>query len=95
MTECIAYAFKQGETARKCRFRGYLGETAYLEYAPDSMFVDWMTCEESSMHHPAEAFGQAVLNAFCVRALTFAEQLCRILGEKNSADEYSAEGKRL
>lgn len=77
------------------RFETYIGEKGVIENPPDYMFVDWVSLEGYSMHHPPKALGGAVLNAFYYKALTDAVSLGEMVFASDAENsEYTEKWKK-
>jgi hypothetical protein len=59
------------------------------------MFVDWLTVDGFSMHHPPKNLGESCLNMFYYGALCTADKIFSELGEEAMACKYRAEAERL
>ena len=77
------------------RFHSYLGENGILESPPDYMFVDWLTVDGISLHHPPKALGQTFLNMFYYGALQTAEKVFDALGDAAWAQKCSCRAAAL
>ena len=62
------------------RFEGYMGDSGLIENPPDYMFVDWLTVDGYTLHHPPKNLGQSCLNMFYYGALTAAAKVYERLG---------------
>ena len=68
-----------------------------ITHPPSYMFVDWLTVDGMSLHHPPMALGQAVLNAFYYAGLTTAVEITKIrksIGEKDSSGQQKCYEER-
>ncbi len=70
------------------RFNGYIGENNIIDNPPDYMFIDWVTADDFTLHHPPKALGQTCLNAYYHGALVTASKICSILGD-NMSETYA------
>ena len=77
------------------RFADYLGESGLIETPPSWMFVDWITVDGLSMHHPPKALGQTVLNALYHRALHTAADIYRRMNDEGAARDCETRADRL
>ena len=76
-------------------FKGYLGKEGLIDTPPSFMFVDWITVDGHSLHHPPKALGQGVINCFYYDALTAAANIYDTLGNGESANEARREAEQL
>ncbi len=76
------------------RFNGYIGENGIIDNPPDYMFIDWVTADDFTLHHPPKALGQTCLNAYYHGALVTASEICAILGDK-MANTYAERAKSI
>ena len=77
------------------RFADYVGESGLIETPPSWMFVDWITVDELSMHHPPKALGQTVLTALYHRALNTAADIERRMGDESAAQDCEARAEKV
>lgn len=77
------------------RFADYVGESGLIETPPSWMFVDWITVDDLSMHHPPKALGQTVLTALYHRALNTAADIERRMGDECAARDCEARAEKV
>ncbi len=77
------------------RFAGYVGERHIIDRAPNYMFLDWLTVDGYSLHHPPMALGQAPLNAFYYGGLQTARKIYDLLGIKTAAAQCESRAALL
>ena len=77
------------------RFADYVGASGLIETPPSWMFVDWITVDDLSMHHPPKALGQTVLTALYHRALRTAAGIYRRLGDESAAQACEARAGKV
>lgn len=68
-------------------FAGYVNDDGLVDDPPSYMFVDWVTVDGISLHHPPKALGQTFLNLFYYGGLTTAATLYDRLGNTHRAAE--------
>lgn len=68
------------------RFADYVGENGLIETPPNYMFIDWLTPDGISLHHPPKALGQTCMCMFYFGALQTAEKIYAVLGESAAAE---------
>lgn len=76
-------------------FHGYLDEKGIVENPPSYMFVDWVTVDDISLHHPPKALGQTFLNLFYYGGLTYGVKIYEALGDTAKAERYRARAAAL
>ncbi len=76
-------------------FHTYLGENGIIENPPSYMFVDWVTVDGISLHHPPKALGQTFLNMFYYGGLTYGVKVYEALGDTAKAERYRARAAAL
>ena len=77
------------------RFAGYAGENGLIETPPNYMFVDWLTPDGISLHHPPKALGQTCMCMFYFGALKTAEKIYTVLRESAAAQASRARAAAL
>lgn len=76
-------------------FHGYLDDKGIVENPPSYMFVDWVTVDGLSLHHPPKALGQTFLNMFYYGGLTYGVKIYEALGDAAKAERYRARAEAL
>ncbi len=76
-------------------FHGYLDKKGIVENPPSYMFVDWVTVDDISLHHPPKALGQTFLNLFYYGGLTYGVKIYEALGDTAKAERYRARAAAL
>jgi len=66
-----------------------------VENPPSYMFVDWVTVDDISLHHPPKALGQTFLNLFYYGGLTYGVKIYEALGDTAKAERYRARAAAL
>ncbi len=69
-------------------FHTYLNADGIVDNPPSYMFVDWVTVDGISLHHPPKALGQTFLNLFYYGGLTTGAKILDLLGDTAQADKY-------
>lgn len=72
------------------RFHSYTDERGIITHPESYMFLDWLTVDGFSLHHPPAALGQAALNAFYAGGLATALKIFEITGDDALCKKYSA-----
>ena len=68
-------------------FASYVNEDGIIDDPPSYMFVDWVTVDGISLHHPPKALGQTFLNLFYYGGLITAEKVYDALNKPTAAAE--------
>lgn len=76
-------------------FHGYLEDNGLVETPPSYMFVDWVTVDGISLHHPPKALGQTFLNLFYYGGLTYGVKVYEVLGDAAKAERYRTRAQAL
>jgi hypothetical protein len=84
--ELVCYCLRALKTLMS-KFKSYLGDNGLMEKAPNYMFVDHVTRDGYTLHHPPKYLGQSVLTAFYYGALNTAAEIYRIVDDEASAKE--------
>ena len=66
-------------------FASYVNEEGLVDDPPSYMFVDWVTVDDISLHHPPKALGQTFLNLFYYGGLTTAEKIYAAMDKPDAA----------
>ena len=75
-------------------FASYVDDKGLVDDPPSYMFVDWVTVDDISLHHPPKALGQTFLNLFYYGGLTTAALIYDVLKNADAAADcrHRAEG---
>lgn len=76
-------------------FHGYLDDKGIVENPPSYMFVDWVTVDGISLHHPPKALGQTFLNMFYYGGLIHGVKVYEALGDAEKAERYRTRASAL
>lgn len=77
------------------RFSDYTGKNGLLERAPNYMFLDWLSAEGYSLHHPPKSLGQTALCMFYYGALGMGEDIYRTLGDLSESEQLHQRAEEL
>lgn len=66
-------------------FASYVNEEGLVDDPPSYMFVDWVTVDDISLHHPPKALGQTFLNLFYYGGLITAEKIYATMDKPDAA----------